>query len=64
MSDMLSLPSPLSPPAPPSLAAVYARIKSQLSRELWRPEAEEFEDSLGNVLDKKTYEDLARQGLL
>jgi splicing factor 3A subunit 3 len=25
---------------------------------------EEFEDTEGNVLDRRTYEDLARQGLL
>jgi len=26
--------------------------------------AEQFEDSAGNVLDKRTYDDLARQGML
>jgi splicing factor 3A subunit 3 len=40
-------------------------LKAQLTSGAWRPEeGEEFEDSLGNVLDKKTYQDLARQGLL
>ena len=28
------------------------------------PSQEEYEDSLGNVVNKKTYEDLRRQGLL
>ena len=51
--------------ASPPPYAVYARIKVQLENEHWRPEAgEEFEDSLGNVLDRRTYDDLARQGLL
>lgn len=37
----------------------------QKQGERWIPEAEEeFEDSLGNVVNKKTYEDLKRQGLL
>jgi hypothetical protein len=36
-----------------------------LERSNWKAEAgEEFEDSLGNVLDKKTYNDLLKQGLL
>ena len=31
----------------------------------WRPETdEEFEDGHGNVYNKKTYQDLQRQGLL
>lgn len=33
--------------------------------ERWKPEVEEeFEDSAGNVVNKKTFDDLARQGLL
>ena len=44
---------------------MYAKLKVQLEKAAWRPEAEEqFEDSLGNVLDKKTYTDLRLQGLL
>ena len=52
---------------PPSflLCAVYAKLKVDLERSNWKAEAgEEFEDSLGNVLDKKTYNDLLKQGLL
>jgi len=31
----------------------------------WNPEAdEEFEDSQGNVVNRRTFEDLKRQGLL
>ena len=31
----------------------------------WKPDhEEEYEDSKGNVVNKKTYEDLKRQGLL
>jgi splicing factor 3A subunit 3 len=32
---------------------------------MWRPENdEEFEDEEGNVFNKKTFDDLKRQGLL
>lgn len=45
--------------------AVYAKLKDQIDTENWNPEnEEEFEDSEGNVLNRKTFEDLARQGLL
>ena len=38
---------------------------TQLEQRQWKPEGgQEFEDSLGNVLDRKTWEDLAKQGLL
>jgi splicing factor 3A subunit 3 len=44
---------------------LWEKIKSQKNQERWVPEQnEEFEDSLGNVVTKKTYEDLKRQGLL
>jgi len=44
---------------------LYEKIKHELKREVYDAEAEEqFEDSEGNVLNRKTYEDLARQGLL
>lgn len=39
--------------------------QDQIKAELYDGEAEEeFEDSEGNVLNKRTYHDLARQGLL
>jgi hypothetical protein len=45
--------------------ALWARLQGQSTTELWKAEAdEEFEDSLGNVLNRRTYEDLARHGLL
>jgi splicing factor 3A subunit 3 len=44
---------------------LYEKIKADLANEQFVLERhEEFEDSQGNVLDRKTYEDLARQGLL
>lgn len=45
--------------------ALWEKLKSQKQAERWQPEQEEeFEDSLGNVVNRKTYEDLKRQGLL
>ncbi|OQR92055.1 splicing factor 3A [Achlya hypogyna] len=45
--------------------ALYEKLKEQLEKETWnKANEEEFEDSEGNVLNKKTYQDLARQGLL
>lgn len=45
--------------------AVWEKLKTQKQGERWIPEQEEeFEDSLGNVVNKKTFEDLKRQGLL
>lgn len=44
---------------------LYNKIKEQLRVEQFTAELqEEFEDSQGNVLNRRTYEDLARQGLL
>eukprot|EP00953_Heterococcus_sp_UTEX-ZZ885_P025272 13742-Heterococcus_DN1.PRE.2 len=44
---------------------LYAKLKDKLDTDKWAPEAgEEYEDSEGNVLNRRTYEDLARQGLL
>lgn len=44
---------------------LWDKIKQQKNVERWVPEQnEEFEDSMGNVVTKKTYEDLKRQGLL
>ena len=43
------------------LESLYSKSK----RHQWNAELdEEFEDSAGNVMNRKTYADLARQGLL
>ncbi len=45
--------------------ALYGKIKNSLTLEHFVGELhEEFEDTQGNVLNRRTYEDLARQGLL
>ena len=45
--------------------ALWEKLKVQKQDEAWKPEQEEeFEDSQGNVVNKKIYEDLKRQGLL
>lgn len=45
--------------------ALWQKLKSTKEQERWKPETEEeYEDSLGNVIPKKTFEDLKRQGLL
>lgn len=44
---------------------LYAKLKGKLDTTLWTAETnEEYEDSEGNVMSRRTYEDLARQGLL
>ena len=43
---------------------MYAKIKDQLKAEDWSLDEEEFEDADGNVLSKKLYNDLVRQGLI
>merc|ERR1719374_126516 len=44
--------------------SLWAKLKSQKASERWQPDTEEeYEDSSGNVVNKKTYEDLKRQGL-
>uniref|UniRef100_A0A672MT10 Splicing factor 3A subunit 3-like n=1 Tax=Sinocyclocheilus grahami TaxID=75366 RepID=A0A672MT10_SINGR len=44
---------------------VWSKLKSQKALERWQPDTEEeYEDSSGNVVNKKTFEDLKRQGLL
>jgi splicing factor 3A subunit 3 len=44
---------------------LYSKLKGKVEVDAWAPEVgEEFEDSEGNVLNRRTYEDLARQGLL
>lgn len=45
--------------------ALWQKIKASKETDRWKPDTEEeFEDSLGNVVNKKTYEDMKRQGLL
>jgi splicing factor 3A subunit 3 len=44
---------------------LWDKLKQASRTETFRPEAmEEFEDHLGNVYNRKTYEDLRRQGLI
>eukprot|EP00300_Choanocystis_sp_HF-7_P006083 c14468_g1_i2.p1 GENE.c14468_g1_i2~~c14468_g1_i2.p1 ORF type:complete len:380 (-),score=116.11 c14468_g1_i2:190-1329(-) len=44
---------------------LYEKIKADLMVRAWKPEVEEeFEDTQGNVLNKKTYDDLRRMGML
>ncbi|BET01260.1 unnamed protein product [Nesidiocoris tenuis] len=44
---------------------LWEKLKALKQEERWQPEQEEeFEDSLGNVVNRKTYQDLRRQGLL
>ncbi|CAD7691121.1 unnamed protein product [Nyctereutes procyonoides] len=45
--------------------SLWAKLKLQKASERWQPDTEEeYEDSSGNMVNKKTYEDLKRQGLL
>jgi splicing factor 3A subunit 3 len=45
--------------------ALFAKLQEGLEGDAFDPAvAEEYEDSDGHVLNRKTYEDLARQGLL
>ena len=45
--------------------ALHAKLREGREREAWRADAdEEFEDTHGNVLNRRTYEDLARAHLL
>lgn len=44
---------------------LYKKIKVETQTQIWKPDAEEeFEDSSGNVFNKKTFDDLKRQGLI
>jgi hypothetical protein len=45
------------------VGAVWEKLSKQFKEEEATHESQ-FEDSAGNVLDKRTYTDLARQGLL
>ncbi|GIY92583.1 hypothetical protein CEXT_500581, partial [Caerostris extrusa] len=43
----------------------WQKLKEQKQKERFLPSnEEEYEDTQGNVVNKKTYEDLKRQGLL
>ncbi|EGD72174.1 splicing factor 3a [Salpingoeca rosetta] len=45
--------------------ALWARLQDQKAQERFEPDQEEeYEDSMGNVVNKKTYNDLLKQGLL
>ena len=45
--------------------ALWEKLKKGKTADKWKPDAEEeFEDTAGNVVSRKTYEDLSRQGLL
>ncbi|XP_036355234.1 splicing factor 3A subunit 3-like, partial [Octopus sinensis] len=45
--------------------AVWGKIQLKKDKDRWKAEIEEeFEDSMGNVVTRKTYEDLKKQGLL
>ncbi len=45
--------------------ALWNKLRKDKWEEAWKPEQEEeYEDREGNVFNKKTYEDLKRQGLL
>ncbi|VDN08513.1 unnamed protein product [Thelazia callipaeda] len=44
---------------------LWGKIRRQKESLKWNPEHdEEFEDSAGNVVNRRTFEDLKRQGLL
>jgi len=44
---------------------LYSKIRASIHSEQFTTDAdEEFEDTEGNILNRRTYEDLARQGLL
>ena len=47
------------------LFSVWQKIKTNKESDRWKADMEEeYEDSSGNVVNKKTFEDLKRQGLL
>ena len=46
-------------------SSVWEKLRLTKGRERWHAEVEEeYEDSVGNVVNKRTYNDLRRQGLL
>ena len=45
--------------------SLWDKLKEVKAKERFQADVEEeFEDSVGNVVNKKTFEDLSRQGLL
>ncbi len=47
------------------VCVVWEKIKGGKNKDKWESSTEEeYEDTDGNVFNKKTYEDLRRQGLL
>lgn len=42
---------------------LWDNLKKQMQKNQWKVEAEEFEDENGNVFNKKTMEDLQKQGI-
>ena len=45
--------------------ALWEQLQAKMDVEAFKPDRdEEYEDTEGNVLNRATYEDLARQGLL
>mmetsp|Transcript_16711 Transcript_16711/g.32461 ORF Transcript_16711/g.32461 Transcript_16711/m.32461 type:complete len:490 (-) Transcript_16711:350-1819(-) len=44
--------------------ALYAKLRDSIKQDTFSRDEEQLEDSQGNVLDRKTYLDLKRQGLL
>lgn len=43
---------------------LWDKLRAEKSAERFKPDTEEeFEDQVGNVLNKKTFDDLRRQGL-
>ena len=47
------------------ITSVWEKIKDSKTRERWQADnEEEYEDTLGNVVTKRIFEDLRRQGLL
>ena len=47
------------------VVVVWEKIRGSKNKDKWEaPTEEEYEDRDGNVFNKKTYEDLRRQGLL
>ncbi len=47
------------------VCAVYKKLQSTTKTLVWKPEdEEEFEDASGNVLSRKMYEDMVRQGIM
>lgn len=60
-----SLGASVSQPFCCSLTSVWEKIKDSKTRERWQADnEEEYEDTLGNVVTKRIFEDLRRQGLL